>query len=82
MMRLVPAILAAATILAAADLGESPVAQLTARMAQMDRKRMKSLDSYSGTLHYILNNNRRSKRTRKGPPTGRLGSLPRTTTFG
>jgi len=58
MMRLVTAILAAATILAAADLGESPVAQLTARMAQMDRERLKSLDRYTGTQHYVLNNKR------------------------
>jgi hypothetical protein len=57
-MRLVPAILAAATILAAADLGESPVAQLTARMAQMDRERLKSLEHYTGMQHYVLNNKR------------------------
>jgi len=58
MMRPVLAILAAATVLAAADLGENPVTRLTARMAQKDRERLKTLDRYTGTLHYVLNNKR------------------------
>jgi outer membrane lipoprotein-sorting protein len=58
MMRLVLALLVAATLLTAADVGENPVAQLTARMAQMDRKRLGSLERYTGTLHYVLNNRR------------------------
>ena len=58
MIRLALAILAAATILAAADLGESPVTKLTARMAQMDRQRLQSLDRYTGIMHYVLNNQR------------------------
>jgi hypothetical protein len=58
MMRLVPALLVAATLLTAADVGENPVAQLTARMAQMDRKRLGSLERYTGTQHYVLNNKR------------------------
>ena len=57
-MRLVLAILAAATLVAAADLGENPITRLTARMAQTDRERLKTLDRYSGTLHYVLNNRR------------------------
>jgi hypothetical protein len=57
-MRLVLAILAAATFLAAADLGENPITRLTARMAQMDRERLQTLDRYTGTLHYVLNNRR------------------------
>jgi hypothetical protein len=57
-MRLFPTILAAATLLAAADVGENPVVQLTARMAQMDRERLQSLDRYTGTMHYSLNNKR------------------------
>ena len=58
MLRFVPAILVAATILAAADLSENPITRLTARMAQTDRERLKTLDRYTGTLHYVLNNKR------------------------
>jgi len=58
MTRLVPAILVAATLVAAADLGENHVTQLMDRMAQMDRERLKNLERYSGTQHYVLNNGR------------------------
>lgn len=57
-MRLFSAILVAATLVAAADLGENPVTQLMDRMAQTDRERLKSLERYTGTQHYVLNNKR------------------------
>jgi hypothetical protein len=58
MTRLVPAILVAATLVAAADLGENSVTRLMVRMAQMDRERLKSLERYTGARHYSLNNKR------------------------
>jgi hypothetical protein len=58
MTRLFPAILVAATLVAAADLGENPVTQLMVSMAQMDRERLQSLERYTGTQHYVLNNKR------------------------
>lgn len=58
MTRLFPAILVTATLVAAADLGENPVTQLMVRMAHMDRERLQSLERYTGTQHYVLNNKR------------------------
>ena len=58
MTRLIPTIFAASWLAAAADVGENPVTRLTARMALTDQERLKSLDHYTGTLHYVLNNKR------------------------
>ncbi|MBZ5594237.1 MAG: hypothetical protein LAP39_18505 [Acidobacteriia bacterium] len=57
-MRRLPAIFAIATLLGATDLPENSLAELTARMAQTDRERQKSLERYTGTQHYVLNNKR------------------------
>jgi len=58
MPRFFPAILVAATLVAAADLGENTLTRLTDRMAQTDRERLKTLERYTGTQHYVLNNKR------------------------
>ena len=50
---LVPALL-----MAAAGLGENAVAPLMDRMTQMDRERLKSLERYTDTQRYVLNNKR------------------------
>ena len=54
----VPAFLAMATLLTAADPRPVPLPQLTDRMAQMDHARLKSLQHYTDTRRYILDNKR------------------------